>query len=166
MKLKEYNALVNEFSDRLYRFILKSLRDTEASHDIVQDAFMKLWENRQKIIEGQAKAWLYTTAYNTMINHIKKHKRSKYVEDVQIYDGRGVSQDQLEHRDLLDKGLKELSELYRSILLLRDYEGYDYKSIGTILELNESQVKVYLFRARKKMKEVITELSKESKYEN
>jgi RNA polymerase sigma-70 factor (ECF subfamily) len=55
----------------------------------------------------------------------------------------------------LNKGLELLPEIQKSVLLLRDYEGYDYSEIGTITGLNESQVKVYIFRARTFLKNYI-----------
>ena len=62
-------------------------------------------------------------------------------------------------KELIDKGLARLPEQQRSIILLRDLEGYNYKEIGEILDLSESQVKVYLFRARKKMKDMLKDLT-------
>ena len=55
--------------------------------------------------------------------------------------------------------MEKLTNLQKSIILLRDLEGYNYKEIGIMLNLNESQVKVYLFRARKKIKDQIKDLS-------
>jgi DNA-directed RNA polymerase specialized sigma24 family protein len=58
-------------------------------------------------------------------------------------------------KDIIDRSLQQLPPLQRSIILLRDYEGYNYKEIADILELNESQVKVYLFRGRQRIKDLI-----------
>jgi RNA polymerase sigma-70 factor (ECF subfamily) len=64
-----------------------------------------------------------------------------------------------EVKEILDKCLESLPPIQRSILLLRDLEGYDYKEIGGILDLTESQVKVYLFRARQKLKDKLKDLT-------
>jgi RNA polymerase sigma-70 factor (ECF subfamily) len=56
---------------------------------------------------------------------------------------------------LLDNALSQLNELQRSAILLRDYEGYSYLEIGDILDLNESQVKIQIFRGRKKLQNII-----------
>lgn len=66
---------------------------------------------------------------------------------------------EFELKEIIDSALDVLPEQHKSILLLRDYEGYNYKEIGEIMKLNESQVKVYLFRARKKVKEQIKDLT-------
>lgn len=62
-------------------------------------------------------------------------------------------------KEVIEDCLAGLPEIQKSILMLRDYEGYDYKEIGEILDLNESQVKVYLFRARNKMQAIIKDLN-------
>ena len=58
-------------------------------------------------------------------------------------------------KQVLNAGLEQLPEIQKSVLLLRDYEGYDYAEIGNITGLNESQVKVYIFRARTFLKNYI-----------
>ena len=64
-----------------------------------------------------------------------------------------------ELKEILDKAISVLNSQQKTILILRDREGYNYKEIGDILNLSESQVKVYLFRARQKVKEQIKDLS-------
>ena len=66
-----------------------------------------------------------------------------------------ANNERFELKELIDKSLDQLPELQKSIILLRDLEGYDYKEIGEILDLSESQVKVYLFRGRQKIKETL-----------
>jgi RNA polymerase sigma-70 factor (ECF subfamily) len=58
-------------------------------------------------------------------------------------------------KEILNQGLEQLPEIQKTVLLLRDYEGYDYEEIGNITQLNESQVKVYIFRARNFLKNYI-----------
>ncbi|MBZ0242400.1 MAG: RNA polymerase sigma factor, partial [Bacteroidales bacterium] len=58
-------------------------------------------------------------------------------------------------KEILDEALKTLSEIQRSVVLLRDYEGYSYAEIGEITGLKEAQVKVYIFRARVHLKKYL-----------
>jgi RNA polymerase sigma-70 factor (ECF subfamily) len=58
-------------------------------------------------------------------------------------------------KEILNQGLEQLPEIQKTVLLLRDYEGYDYLEIGEITQLTESQVKVYIFRARTFLKNYI-----------
>jgi RNA polymerase sigma factor (sigma-70 family) len=151
MTEKEYNQCVSEYADNVYRFILKNLRHEEDARDVVQSAFEKMWINRADIDNSRCKSYLFTVAYNTMIDHLRKVKRvqlkDEFREDTRI-------QDRPMHntKKILEDALSRLSETQRSLVLLKDYEGYSYEEIGKITGLNESQVKVYLHRARIQLK--------------
>ena len=60
----------------VFRFIWKNIRDSEKAKDIVQDAFIKLWENADKIASDKAKSYLFTTAYRRMIDIIRREKEA------------------------------------------------------------------------------------------
>jgi len=151
MTEKEYNQCVNLYADNVYRFILKNLRHEEDARDVVQTAFEKLWVNRADVDNAKCKSYLFTVAYNQMIDHLRKVKRislkEEFKEDVRVTD-RPVSN----MKKILEEALSRLSETQRSLVLLKDYEGYSYDEISTITGLNESQVKVYLHRARLQLK--------------
>ena len=154
MTIKEYNTAVDTFADNIYRFVLKHLKDADASKDVVQDTFAKVWVKRDTIDAKKVKSYLFTTAYNTLIDAIRKRK---FTDDVEVID-RHFSQGAIKNLDLqetLHNALDQLPEIQRSVILLRDYEGYDYAEIGQITNLKESQVKVYIFRARKKLKQIL-----------
>ena len=157
MTKEEYNRTVNDLSHRLFGFVFKLTKDEEDANDLVQDAFMKLWCNRKKVEFKKAKSWLFTTAHNAFINFIKKRNRQTRIEegiDISV-----ESKNRFELKEIIDLAMEKLTELQKSIILLRDLEGYNYREIGEMLDLNESQVKVYLFRARKKIKDQIKDLS-------
>ena len=157
MTKEEYNRAVNDLSHRLFGFVFKLTKDEEDANDLVQDAFMKLWSNRKKVEFKKAKSWLFTTAHNAFINFIKKSNRQ-----IRMEEGTDISfeaKNRFELKEIIDMAMEKLSDLQKSIILLRDLEGYNYKEIGEMLDLNESQVKVYLFRARKKIKDQIKDLS-------
>lgn len=147
MTEREYNECVNQYADNVYRFILKNLRHEEDARDIVQTAFEKLWRNRESVESGKSKSYLFTVAYNQMIDHIRKHKRVQLKEEFR-------EEVRVEHKSVNDlrktlmEALDRLNETQRSLVMLKDYEGYSYEEIGKITGLNESQVKVYLHRAR------------------
>jgi RNA polymerase sigma-70 factor (ECF subfamily) len=61
-------------------------------------------------------------------------------------------------KEVINNALELLPEIQRTVIMLRDYEGYDYAEIGEITNLNESQVKVYIFRARQTLKNYIVKL--------
>lgn len=159
MNQKEYNQAVEKYSGRLYGFIVRTTWNEQNARDLVQDTFLKLWENREKVINDKAKSWLFTVAHNLTINFVKKHSKQDIVGDDYKLDRGENSSKRFEQQDVINKCLMQLTPQQKSIVLLRDLEGYNYKEIGKIMELNESQVKVYLFRARKKMKGIIQHIS-------
>ena len=151
MNEKEYNECVNIYADGVYRFILKNLRHEEDSKDVVQSAFEKLWINREAVENERSKSYLFTVAYHQMIDHIRKNKRISLQEDFSN-EMRVTREPQHNVKKILNEALYRLSETQRSLVLLKDYEGYSYDEIAQITSLSISQVKVYLHRARIQLK--------------
>ncbi|MBS1933071.1 MAG: RNA polymerase sigma factor [Bacteroidetes bacterium] len=151
MTEKEYNECVRNYADNVFRFIVKNLRHEEDARDVVQSAFEKLWRNRNEVENVKSKSYLFTIAYHQMIDHIRKTKRIQLKEEfnaeTKVYDKQANNM-----KKVLEEALARLSETQRSLVLLKDYEGYSYEEIGQITGLNESQVKVYLHRARIQLK--------------
>ena len=154
MTLKEYNQAVDAYSDRLYRFVLKSIKDVHKAEDIVQDSYEKLWKNVDKVDANKVRSYLFTTAYHTMIDRIRKEKRSAFSEDLNSSE-QGHENNYSDLGEVLKEAVGRLPEIQRMVLLLRDYEGYNYKEIGELTNLSESQVKVYIYRARVFLKKYI-----------
>jgi len=157
MTVAEFNQCVDLYSDGVYRFILKNIRDEEAAMDIVQDAYEKMWRKFREINPGSAKSYLFTTAYHRMIDHTRKEKRM--VRLPEAYDPpESNSEHYSDLKDILDEALQKLPAIQKSLILLRDYEGYSYEEIGKITDLNESQVKVYIFRGRMALKNYLVSI--------
>lgn len=154
MTLSEYNTCVDLHSDGLYRFILKQIRDKDVARDIVQDTFEKMWRKVDQIENEKSKSYLFTTGYHTMIDYTRRAKKQGSFNE--------VNENQLGHeknysdlKEILNEALDKLPEIQKTVILLRDYEGYDYAEIGEITNLSESQVKVYIFRGRQFLKNYI-----------
>ncbi len=147
MTEKEYNNCVNQYADNVFRFIVKNLRHEEDSRDIVQTAFEKLWKNRATVETEKCKSYLFTVAYNQMIDHIRKNKRIQLKEEFNEEVKVGYQENKQLHNILME-AINKLNETQKSLVMLKDYEGYSYEEIGKITGLTESQVKVYLHRAR------------------
>ncbi len=157
MNVDEYNKCVDLYSDKVFRFILKNIRNREKAEDIIQDTFEKLWINVDNVNFSKAKSYIFTTAYHGMIDIIRKEKKQTDFENIKTTNYAHTNQYN-DIKEILDEGLKQLNEIQRSVVLLRDYEGYSYKEIALITNLNESQVKVYIYRARMFLKKYIGEL--------
>ena len=157
MTRKEYNHIAKTVSGKLYSYLKKSLKDGEVADDLVQESYAKLWENHQNLKVEQAEKWLFTTGYRLMLNWLRDNKRISRIDDVKYDEPEQHSN--YETREWIEKGLDALTKEQKRIILLRDMQGYSYKEIEEITNLKESQVKVYLFRARKKLKEILSNLS-------
>ncbi len=161
MTSEEYNRTVELFADRLFRFAIKSCRNEADARDIVQQAFEKFWLKHQDVEFSKAKSYLFTTVHRTHIDMIRKNKRVSVMEEVpEQMDLNRNSHVNYELRDSLSIALDKLSDIQRRVVLLRDYEGYSYKEIAEITEISESQVKVYIFRARKKLQQILIQIEK------
>jgi RNA polymerase sigma-70 factor (ECF subfamily) len=154
MTTPEYNHCVDQFSDGVYRFVLKNIRDKESARDVVQESFTRMWEKVKEVSFEKAKSYLFTTAYHTMIDMLRKENRLTSYEE-QSHGKETIENSYSDLKEVLNLAVEKLSDVQRSVLLLRDYEGYSYEEIGRITGLSESQVKVYIYRARVALKEYI-----------
>lgn len=153
MTPKEYNRAVDEYSDRIYRFVLKSMGDTERARDVVQDSYERLWINVTEIEFEKAKSWLFSTAYNRMIDILRKESRVTTEPDYSyqpVYE-EGYS----DLNEILHQCLEKLPGNWKSVLLLRDYEGYSYNEISDITGQTEAQVKINIYRGRMALRKMI-----------
>ncbi|MBE2230721.1 MAG: RNA polymerase sigma factor [Chitinophagaceae bacterium] len=157
MTEREYNECVRQYADNVYRFILKNLRHEEDARDVVQTAFEKMWRNREEVDVRKSKSYLFTVAYHQMIDHIRKVKRiqlrEEFKEELKVENRPSNNL-----KKILDEALSRLNDTQRSLVMLKDYEGYSYEEIGQIMNLNPSQVKVYLHRARVQLKEYLVRM--------
>lgn len=153
MELRDYNTCVKEWSDAVFRFARKSTGNEEDARDIVQNSFEVLWQKRKDVTPGKAKSFLFQVAYRQSIDLYRKQHRMSYQEDVD--DSRTTSETNTELKRVLDRALSRLDEQSRALVLLKDYEGYKYDEIAQITGLSDSQVKVYLHRARKTLKDYL-----------
>jgi RNA polymerase sigma-70 factor (ECF subfamily) len=157
MTVEEYNISVDDYSDGIYRFILKNIKDRDTARDIVQDSYEKLWRKLSQVSFESVKSYLFTTAYHTMIDYTRKSNRQESIGE-KIADQLMHSKQYNDLQEILHEALERLSEIQRSVILLRDYEGYSYQEIGEITGLSESQVKVYIYRGRVFLKNYIGKL--------
>lgn len=156
MTVQEYNKSVNSFSDGVYRFILKNIKDKEKAKDITQDSYEKLWVNRLSVDNKKVKSYLFSTAYHTMIDLIRREK--KFVNYEKIYNEPMYESESYDIQEILHNAIEKLPEDQKAVILLRDYESYSYKEISKITKLSEAQVKTYIYRARIFLKQYIGKL--------
>ena len=136
------------------RFILKNIKDEDKAKDIIQDTYEKMWIKHQDVNYQKVKSYLFSTTYHTLIDLIRKEKKQARWDEVDFnthshHDGYS------DLNEILHMAVDQLPSDQKMVVMMRDYEGYSYQEIGDITGLSEPQVKVYIFRARKFLKEYI-----------
>jgi RNA polymerase sigma factor (sigma-70 family) len=139
LNLSDYNTCVDAHADGVYRFVLKHIRDKDVAKDIVQDSFEKMWRKIESIDATKSKTYLFTTAYHTLVDYTRKAAKQGQFNEVD-FNQHSHTKQYSDLKEVLNRGLEQLSEIQKTVLLLRDYEGYDYAEIGEITQLTESQV--------------------------
>lgn len=154
MTVKEYNNIVDQWANNIYRFVLSNAKDEDVAKDVVQDTFEKFWIKKDTVDMRKAKSYLFTTAYNTFIDLTRKNKRMTDFGEVNFNEHRDYNQ-YSDANEILHQAIDQLPEKQRAVILLRDYEGYNYEEIAEMTELSLAQVKVYIFRGRSYLKKVL-----------
>jgi RNA polymerase sigma factor (sigma-70 family) len=130
------------------------LKDEDRANDIVQDSYEKLWRHVAEIDYSVVKSWLFSTAYHTMIDIIRKEKRMTTLGE--SYENNLIYESQYSDlNEILHSAIDRLPEQQKTSVLLRDYEGYSYKEIGDITGQTEAQVKINIYRGRLALKSFI-----------
>lgn len=161
MHQEDFKRTVLVHKNKMYRFALSFLGNEDEAKDAVQDVMLKLWETRDELEEkSSVEAWCMTLTRNKSLDMLKRvgRKMKTSLDDVGL---RLVSQSKLpdsytienETMDHINQAVTGLPEKQRSVFQLRDVEGYAYLEICETLNMTMSQVKVYIFRARKSIKE-------------
>ena len=161
MKQAEFVSLVMPFKDKVFRLAKRLLVSREEAEDATQEILLKLWNNKQKIGDYKnVEAFSMTMTKNFCLDRLK----SKQAQNLKIvhsnYTDKSSSlQKQLEARDSMDwvsKIMKDLPEQQKIIVQLRDIEEYDFAEIAEMLDMNETAIRVNLSRARKTIREKLT----------
>lgn len=152
---KEFEHAVKMYSPHLLRYARRVIGAASEPADVIQDCFEAVWKNRKTLNRESIRFFLFRIAHRRMVDEYRLSLRRANLPD-HWSDQLNVNPHRAnDHKDLVEKGMALLTPEARELLVLRDLEGYSYDEIGKICDLSEAQVKVYLFRARKRLKEVI-----------
>ena len=160
MTLEQFKDQIIPIKNKLYRYAVSRVFDTELAKDIVQDVLVKLWEQRSQLTQVKnIEAWAIRCTRNLSIDRLKA-SGNKVLEIKEAYhlQSKTKLESRVENDDLINwvkTIIVLLPEKQREIFRLRELLGYSNAEICDILELDENQVKVNLFRARKKVKEAL-----------
>ena len=156
MTKDDFIICAKQFTPNLLRFSKRVAGSAIESEDIVQECFEVLWKNRDKVEMKSAKSYLFSVAHKKIIDTFRADVKMENFESV--FTELIGEQEETDDKQLVLLAINQIPALYKELLTLRDLESYSYKEIEEITQLTEAQVKVYLFRARKAIKEKILQL--------
>ncbi len=161
MSLEAFKSRVLPVKNKLYRFAYRLLGDDSEAQDVVQEVLIKVWDRHDKMDELEnMEAWCMRVTRNLSYDKLKSRQR-RMTDSLDDGFDIGAPEESTPYRSAETKDtmrmirqlMERLPDKQRHVMQLRDIEGYSYKEIGEILELDMSQVKVNLFRARKQIRE-------------
>ncbi|MBR1775395.1 MAG: RNA polymerase sigma factor [Bacteroidales bacterium] len=155
MSGKEYNKCVDDYSEMLFKYFVKNISDKESAQDLTQDAFLALWKRHNEIEISKAKAFLFISAHNLMINYINYTKKQLIIKNDWSKKEIGFEEMAFENKNLVNHLIEKLPAVMKECIVLRDLQGFSYKQIAQITEMTEENVKINVFRARMQLKKIL-----------
>ncbi len=156
---RRFRRLVKEHQGQLFSLAYHLLGNSAEAEDVAQDVLVKLWQHLAGLEAERVKPWLLRVTRNACLDLLRRRRYSQaYVAETVGGEPLAVTEtplDRLSSSDLgqrLAQAIRELDEPFRSLVVLRDVEELNYQEIGQTLDLSDSQVKVYLHRARRKLR--------------
>lgn len=153
-------SLYNRYKDSVYAFCVKMLLNKELAQDVVQDTFLRVYENRERLLKTDSfKAWLFTIARNQCLNQLRRNNWQvpfdpEMVLPRHLNRAKSTPAMELEKSEkirLVNHFLSELKADYREVIILREYQNMTYEEIAAVTRSTLSAVKSRLFKARKKL---------------
>ncbi|HSG09192.1 MAG TPA: RNA polymerase sigma factor [Longimicrobiales bacterium] len=154
-----FRSLYEANVDRIYRLAYRMVGDDGLARDFTQDAFLRAWERLDQFRGDAAfSTWLHSIAVSVSLNGIRKvdrhRKRERSLEDA-AHVAPGRSGLEVDARDRLRGAVDDLPEMYRTVFLMHDLEGFSHGEIAETLGVAEGTSKARLFRARAKLREAL-----------
>ncbi len=152
---------MEEYQNQAWTLARYLLKDAQEAEDACQEAFVKLWNHQDSIDKDKVRPWLMKVTRNGCLDRLRRrHPTEELVEWRHQDEAPGPMQGVQQHEtgQWLKRAIEGLKEPYRSLVVLRDIHQHSYAEVAVVLELSLSQVKVYLHRARKQLREQLAEV--------
>ncbi len=164
---KDFTLLYKKYKDPIFAYIFYLSNNYLEAEEICQDVFLKVYLNIDKF-EGRSsfKTWIYRIAKNTFLEFKRKEKREVLTNEIDVFEKpkdyhQSIPEDHLENMEknlVIQKTLGEISEKYRTFIILRDMQNLSYQEISEITDTKLSTVKVNIYRARKQFQNIYNKL--------
>lgn len=150
-----FSHLVENYWNRLYRWLYQVTHDRHTAEDLTQDAFLKAWANVSRFRTGtNFRAWLFRIAHNALLNSRRgpRNRRAGLPDDVQgVAPGPEEIALGRETTAQLDKAIESLPTEWRAAFLLRIHEDLSFREIAAITDTTEETARWRVFKARQKL---------------
>lgn len=169
-----FDFLVTHYHAPVFNLILGMLGDPTDAADGTQEVFLKAYRGIRQFRQGSSlKTWLYRIAIREALNHrrwFKRHLQKNVSIDaepeegqapIEIEDLNGTPFDQLASREIQDvvqQALRQVPDVFRGAVILRDLEGLSYEEVAEVLECSVGTVKSRILRGRRALKELLDPL--------
>jgi RNA polymerase sigma-70 factor, ECF subfamily len=166
MERNRFEEILRSENKKIFNYLLKILRDREDAEDILQETFLAFYKKMDVVSDETYLSYLYRTAHNKALNHIKKRKKqnkfsSNYSDMDYIAEEKENPVDDVKE-NAVRQALAKLPEKYILLLELQFYQKKSYKEIADILEMSVGAVDSKLVRVKKKLKKIIMQDSKQN----
>ena len=161
---KSYGQLVNRYKDLVYTLAYRMLKHREEAEEVAQDAFVKVYRSLNKF-KGDSKfsTWIYKVTYNTCLDRLKKNKKhfndlpiDEYTEHkLETIDNALEGMIKMERSDLIKRCINKLPSESSYLLTLYYFEELSLDEMSKIIGITSNTIKVKLYRARKKLAEIL-----------
>ncbi|MDZ4148807.1 MAG: sigma-70 family RNA polymerase sigma factor [Flavobacteriaceae bacterium] len=158
MQSTEFSNLIRPFQDKVFRLAKRLLVSTEEAQDATQDVLLKLWNKNKELDRfDNLEAFAMTVTKNHCLDRLKSKQAGVLTLVHSNYtDSNATVEEKMEQQDsvsIVEKLMTRLPEQQRMIVQLRDVEGYEFEEIASMLDMNETAIRVSLSRARKVLRD-------------
>ncbi len=162
-KRKKYNEIFRKDKNRVYGYAFYLLKNQMDAEDVTQEVFIRLWNNWGKFKMSKITAWLMTTTRNLCLDYLRRRKNVSnneiqipyFLESENAYGNPAMIFELRADYEQVNNAVLNLPETLKSVFVLYEIQKFKYREISKMLNIPINSVKVYLYRARKKIREEI-----------
>lgn len=159
---KQFHRWTTAYQEQTWSLARFLLRDGAEAEDVVQEAFIRLWQHRETMSQARVKPWLLRVTRNLCLDRLRRARPEAEVSHDELTGGEDPLEQMQHSREgrVLHAAVNNLDEPYRSLVIMRDVQQHSYEDVAVILELSLPQVKTYLHRARKTLRDQLMALER------
>ena len=157
-----YTKIYFRYRDRIYAYALRVLGNQQDAEDIFQEVFYRVYARAESFTEERSlSGWIFTIAHNLCLNKVRDRKPQDSIEDIElaIAPEEDIGE---EWQEVIAQVMAMLPVEYREVILLREYEGMSYAEMTSVLQTTIPAIKSRLYRAKGKLRELLTPYYKEN----